>query len=211
MDPHDTGIPQAAHEAARSAGSGAGPLKPWVSAPDLNSMESERSARRKLRRRWTLVGLAVAFVVALRVAAVYTVAANWDEFSLFETASKTYETGILRSGGRPGLAQVLVLPFVADCDDEIEVVRHARLLWLFFTLALLAGVGVLAAQLQPNRDRRLADALLAISLVALIPAFLEWSIQVRTDQIALAGGVWGGVALLASRRRPLFAGSRTRW
>ena len=88
---------------------------------------------------------------------------------------------------------------------EIEVVRRARRLWLFFTLALLAGVGVLAAQLQPNRDRRLADALLAIGLMALIPAFLEWSIQVRTDQIALAGGVWGGVALLASRRRPLFA------
>jgi len=168
-------------------------------------MDSERYARRKVLRRWTLVGLAVAFVVALRVASVYTVAANWDEFSMFETASRTHETGVLRSGGRPGLAQVLLLPWVAGCDDEVEVVQRARLLWVFFTLVFLAGVGVLAAQLQPNRDRRLADAALAIGLLALVPAFLEWSIQVRTDQIALAGGVWGGVALLASRRRPLFA------
>jgi MFS family permease len=205
MDPHDTGIPQTAHNLARYARSGALRLKPWLSAPDLNAMESQRDALRTARRRWTWVGLAVAFIVALRVGAVYTTAANWDEFSLFESASKTYETGILRGGGRPGLAQVLVLPLIADCDDEIEVVRRARLLWVFFTLAFLVGVGVLAAQLQPNRDRRLADALLAIGLLALIPAFLEWSIQVRTDHIALAGGVWGGVALLASRRQPLFA------
>ena len=168
-------------------------------------MESERDARRKLRRRWSLAALAVAFAVALRLAAVYTVAANWDEFSVFETASTTHETGVLASGGRPGLAQLLVLPWVAGCHDEIEVVQRARLLWVFFTLVFLAGVGVLAAQLQPNRDRRLGDATLAVGLLALVPAFLEWSIQVRTDQIALAGGVWGGVALLASRRRPLFA------
>jgi hypothetical protein len=168
-------------------------------------MESERDPRRRLCRRWTLVGFAVAFAVALRVAAVYTVAANWDEFSVFETASETYETGVLHAGGRPGLAQLLVLPWVAGCHDEIEVVQRARLLWVLFTLIFLAGVGVLAAQLQPVRDRRLADATLAIGLLALVPAFLEWSIQVRTDQIALAGGVWGGVALLASRRRPLFA------
>jgi hypothetical protein len=168
-------------------------------------MESARDTGRALRRRWTLLGIAVAVAVGLRVAAVYTVAANWDEFSVFETASETYETGVLRAGGRPGLAQLLVLPWVAGCQDEIEVIQRARLLWVLITLVFLAGVGVLAAQLQPVRDRRLADATLAIGLLALIPAFLEWSIQVRTDQIALAGGVWGGVALLASRRRPLFA------
>jgi hypothetical protein len=45
-----------------------------------------------------------------------------------------------------------------------------------------------------------------VGLLALVPAFLEWSIQIRSDQLALAFGVWGGVALLASRRHAAFAG-----
>jgi hypothetical protein len=167
-------------------------------------MDPEGKNRRRGIRAWAL-GLAVAAFAAFRIAAVYSAAGNWDEFGLFENTSITHETGTLTGGGRPGLAQLVVLPLVAGCDDEIEVLQRARLLWVFITLAFLIGVGVLAGQLQPDRDRRAADALLAIGLLALVPAFLEWSIQVRTDQIALAGGVWGGVALLASTRRPAFA------
>jgi hypothetical protein len=44
-----------------------------------------------------------------------------------------------------------------------------------------------------------------VALLGLLPVFLEWSLQVRTDQLALAGGVWGGAALLASQRRPSLA------
>jgi MFS family permease len=179
-------------------------LKPRVSKPDLNPMESGGKNRRHALGRWAL-GLAVAVFAALRIAAVYSAAGNWDEFGLFESASITHETGVLYSGGRPGLAQLVVLPLVADCDDEIEVLQRARLLWVFITLAYLIGVGALVWQLQSERERRLADSLLAVGLLALVPAFLEWSIQVRTDQIALAGGVWGGVALLASKRRPALA------
>ena len=179
-------------------------LKPRVSKPDLNPMESEGKDWRRSYGRWAL-GVAVAAFAALRIATVYNVAGHWDEYGLFENASITHETGVLSGGGRPGLAQILVLPLVAGCDDEIEVLQRARLLWIFFTLAFLIGVGVLAAQLQPDPDRRLADALLAVALLALVPAFLESSIQVRTDQIALAGGIWGGVALLASDRRPALA------
>ncbi|MFV1977882.1 MAG: hypothetical protein ACC649_00885, partial [Myxococcota bacterium] len=167
-------------------------------------MESKRRHQRRGVGLWAL-GLAVAAFAALRIAAVYSAAGNWDEFGLFENASISHETGVLNGGGRPGLAQLVVLPLVADCDDEIEVLQRARLLWVLITLAYLLGVGVFAWQLQPERERRLADALLAVGLLALVPAFLEWSIQVRTDQIALAGGVWGGVALLASKRRPALA------
>ncbi|MBW2694239.1 MAG: hypothetical protein JRE57_16690, partial [Deltaproteobacteria bacterium] len=184
--------------------SGFSALKPRVSKPDLNPMESGGNHRRHGLGLWAL-GLAVAAFAALRIAAVYTVAGNWDEFGLFENASITHETGVLNGGGRPGLAQLVVLPLVADCDDEIEVLQRARLLWVFITLAYLIGVGVLVWYLKPERERRLADALLAVGLLALVPAFLEWSIQVRTDQIALAGGVWGGVALLVSTRRPILA------
>jgi MFS family permease len=179
-------------------------LKLRVGTPDLRSMESERATRSRIRGRWAL-GLAVGLFVALRIAAAHQTAGNWDEFGLLEASSRTHETGVLHSGGRPGLAQLLVLPLVADCDDEIAVLWHARLLWVFITIAFIAGVGVLAMQLQPDRDRRRGDALLAVGLIAMVPEFLEWSIQVRTDQIALAGGVWGGVALLASYRRPAFA------
>jgi hypothetical protein len=184
--------------------SGFSALKPRLSKPDWNPMEPEGKGRRRVVGAWALA-LAVAAFAALRIAAVYNAAGNWDEFGLFENTSISHESGVLNGGGRPGLAQLVVLPLVAGCDDEIVVLQWARLLWVFITLAFLVGVGVLAGQLQPDRDRRLADALLAVGLLALVPAFLEWSIQVRTDQIALAGGVWGGVALLASNRRPALA------
>jgi hypothetical protein len=154
-------------------------------------------------RRWRLAVLAaaVAAILALRLAAVFTVAVNWDEFALLNNARLTVETGVLQAGGRPGLGIVVLLPLVDGCDDEIAVARQARCLWLAFTLALLAGLGALIAQLQEDPRRRLGDALLGIGLLAAVPAFLEWSLQVRSDQLALAAGLWGGVALLASRRR----------
>jgi len=179
-------------------------LKPRVSKPDLEGMESGSKLGPHRLGPWAL-GLAVALFTALRIAAVYSAAGNWDEFGLFENSSITHETGILTGGGRPGLAQLAVLPIVADCHDEISVLRQARLIWVFITLAYLVGVGVFAWQLQLEPQRSLADALLAVALLAMVPAFLEWSIQVRTDQIALAGGIWGGVALLASKRRPALA------
>jgi hypothetical protein len=147
----------------------------------------------------------VLVLLAARLGAVFTTGANWDEFALLDRADATLESGIFESGGRPGLAVVMLLPFVAECVDEIQVIRNARLLWLGVTLLFLTGVGVLVAQLQRDPRRRLLDATVAVGLLALVPAFLEWSIQVRSDQLALASGVWGGVALLASRRRPALA------
>jgi hypothetical protein len=143
--------------------------------------------------------------MALHATAVFTVAINWDEFALLEAADVTAETGALQAGGRPGLAVILLLPFVEGCDDEIQVIRGARLLWLGITFAFLAGLAALLAQIQRDPRRRWGDAVLGVALLACVPAFLEWSIQVRSDQIALAGGAWGGAALLASRRRPALA------
>ncbi|MGH9386930.1 MAG: glycosyltransferase family 39 protein [Vicinamibacterales bacterium] len=48
-------------------------------------------------------------------------------------------------------------------------------------------------------------AVIGVALLALAPAFLRWSLQVRTDQPALMFAVWGGVALLASTRRAWLA------
>ncbi|HXV37374.1 MAG TPA: hypothetical protein VEC18_09500, partial [Myxococcota bacterium] len=185
-------------------------------ATDRMTVASARTARRRARGCWA-AALALAVFAALRVAAVYTAAGNWDEFGLLENAAISHETGVLRGGGRPGLAQLAVLPLVAGCDDEMQVLQRARLLWVAITLAYLVGVGVLAVQCQracggalaapspPEGDRSVAGAVLAVALLALVPAFLQWSIQVRTDQIALAGGVWGGIALLASLHRPALA------
>jgi hypothetical protein len=157
------------------------------------------------RARLLLPGLLLAAIVASQAISVFTVPANWDEFALLHRADQTAETNAFHSGGRPGLAVLALLPFVADCDNEIDVIRRARLLWLLLTLAYLGGVAVLVAELQPDPARRWADAAWAVALLALVPAFLEWSLQVRSDQIALAGGAWGGAALLASRRRPALA------
>src|SRR5258708_13277631 len=69
----------------------------------------------------------------------------------------------------------------------------------------LAGVCARRLERLPADRHRAHDAWLGAALPGLFPAFLEWSIQVRTDQVALAGGAWGAVLLLASRRRAWLA------
>jgi hypothetical protein len=158
--------------------------------------------RRSLR--WLAAGVLL-LALAARVAAVYTANLNWDEFALLNLADASHVSGVLQTGGRPGLAVVLLLPLVANCDDEVQVIRRARLLWTLVTVVFLAGLAAWIAQLAPYNRSRWRDAALGVALLALVPAFLESSLQVRTDQIALAGGAWGGAALLASRRCPTLA------
>ncbi len=153
---------------------------------------------------WTLAASLVV-VLGLRLWAIGHESVNWDEFALLKGARHMSETGQLYGGGRPGLAAIVLLPFVADCEDEILAIQHARLLWLGFTGLFLAGLAAVLFELQPDASRRRGDALLGVLLLACVPAFLEWSIQVRSDQIALAGGTLGGAVLLASRRRPTLA------
>lgn len=149
-----------------------------------------------------LLGLAF---VWLRVAALYRVAFNWDELVLFESIARSARDGVFRSGGRPGLVQLLLAPLIEGCRDEIAVARAARAIWVGVTLLYLAGIAALLAAFLRESPRRTHDVCLGVALLALLPAFLEWSLQVRTDQVALAGGVWGIAALLASQRRPLLA------
>lgn len=149
-----------------------------------------------------LAALGLFALVLLRVAAVYRVAFNWDELVLFESVAQSARDGVFRSGGRPGLAQLLLTPLLAGCQDEIATGRAARLLWLGVTGLYLAGIAALLAEVLRDSARRRHDVCLGVALLGLLPAFLEWSIQVRTDQLALAGAVWGATALLASQRRP---------
>jgi hypothetical protein len=160
-----------------------------------------------MARRTGRIALAVALLAfaALRIATVYTTAFNWDEFALFHDVAQTAQTGELYSGGHAGLPQTALLPLVRDCRDEISVGRTARLFWLALTWGYLAGVFALLQELLPADRHRTHDAALGTALLGLFPAFLEWSIQVRTDQVALAGGAWGAVLLLASRRRAWLA------
>ena len=148
-------------------------------------------------------------IAALRAAAIPRTPFNWDELALFDSVARTLRDGVLRSGGRPGLAQLLVMPLVEGCSDEARVAQLARYAWLVITSVYLAGVFALLFELLRERRHRVHDACLGVALLALVPAFLDWSLQVRTDQLALCGAAWGGVALLRSERKPglaLFAG-----
>ena len=80
--------------------------------------------------RWARYALALGLLLfaAVRLATVYTDNVNWDEFALLKNSAATSATGVLHSGGRPGLAVMVLLPFAAGCEDESEVVRRARLL-----------------------------------------------------------------------------------
>jgi hypothetical protein len=159
-------------------------------------------------RSWgsgALVAAVLLLALCVRVASVFQANVHWDEFGLLHFADRTATTGVLTAGGRPGLAVAMLLPFVEHCDDEVSVIRRARLLWVAFTVLWLLGTACWIAELLPDRATRWRDAALGTALVALVPAVVESSLQVRTDQVALAGGAWGGALLLGSRRIPALA------
>jgi len=160
-------------------------------------------ARRHLVRALVLAALLA--VAGLRVAAIHQTAFNWDELVLFDRVVRSAEDGRLRAGGHGGLTELALWRFVVGCSDELATGRAARGVWLVLTILYLAGIGVLLTQLLRGRAGRIHDAAFGVALLGLLPAFLEWSIQVRTDHIALTAGVWGGVLLLASRRHRVLA------
>ncbi|MEE9577098.1 MAG: hypothetical protein V3W35_06770 [Gemmatimonadota bacterium] len=144
-----------------------------------------------------LTALLIAHVIS-----VYTENINPDEFAFLARVADTAATGQLQTGGRPGLGTLVLLPFVKACSHTISAARSARLLWVAFTIALVTGLWFLLLTFLRTSGRRVDGAALGLALLVFIPAFLRYSIQVRTDQPALALGLWGGVALIASRRSP---------
>lgn len=143
--------------------------------------------------------LLAAIALVARWVAVFTEAINWDEFALLARSDVTWRFGQVVGGGRPGLVTIGLMPFVRDCTDSVQAVVAARILWQGVTLAYLVGVYFLvtrwfAAARQASDGR--VEAVLATALLAFLPAFVTWSIQVRTDQAALAFAVWGGVFAL---------------
>ena len=82
----------------------------------MSVTETQVDRRRGSARWWVAAALILA--LALRVGSVFTSNINWDEFALFHAVDITEVTGTLVTGGRPGLAVVMLLPFLAECDDE---------------------------------------------------------------------------------------------
>lgn len=144
--------------------------------------------------------LLVVCLLAVRVSAIRTDSINWDEFGLFARAVDSSRSGELKSGGRPGLGVLVLLPLVSPCEDEIQIVHRGRLLW--FILLVGAGLALWWLVRLTLANRRGAEwaSWLALALWVGAPIFSRWSLQVRTDQPAIALGLAGGVALIASRR-----------
>ncbi len=179
---------------------------PTDSVP-LNEGESGRPSvlLRRLPPEHLALALLLTGLLILHVVAIFTENINWDEFALLSRAADTIRTGQMHSGGRPGLGTLILIPFVDGCSDSIAAIRSARLLWVGFTVALVWGFWSLLARGLESVGRSNRSAALGIALLVLVPAFLRFSIQVRTDQPAIALGLWGGVALLASRQRSPWA------
>ncbi|MFN0253185.1 MAG: hypothetical protein ACKV2T_40300 [Kofleriaceae bacterium] len=155
---------------------------------------------------WCIFGaLAVAYAVA-HVAAAFTEGVNWDEYALLWRVEKAVRTGVVDGGGRPGLTVIALYGLVDGCRSTESVVDAARVVWAILTLGILAGVFVFVARALRDEPQRWGAAMLATASLALVPVFMRWSLQVRSDQPAVLATVWAGVALLATRRRDLWAG-----
>ncbi|MGD8495478.1 MAG: hypothetical protein PVF05_04755 [Gemmatimonadales bacterium] len=160
---------------------------------------NERQARRA-----ALLG--VGLWLLLHLVWIFRTEVNWDEFALLARAHDSLVEGRLIAGGRPGLATLLLLPIVDGCRDAVSAALTARLVWTAFVAAILLGLWGFLGGLFRSRSTRWRDSLWGVSLIALTPAFLHYSLQVRSDQPAIAFGLLGGMALLASRERiPLAA------
>jgi hypothetical protein len=159
------------------------------------------------QNRWlqTAVLLFAALIVASQWRAAATENINWDEFALLSRAHDTVRTGRLVGGGRPGLAILVLLPIAQGCTNSVTAVVTARRIWLLFVVLYLAGVFALVFLVSPGRRYAWAGASIAVALLALVPVFLRWSLQVRTDQPALMFSVWGAVCLASSSRRAVLA------
>jgi len=155
--------------------------------------------RRPSPGQLAFASLLAALLVA-HVISVFTENINIDEFALMARAADTLATGQLQAGGRPGLGTLILLPFVRDCTNSIAAIRGARLLWVGFTIALVSGLWFLLSIFLRTSSHRREAAALGIALLVFVPAFLRFSIQLRSDQPAIALGLWGGVALIVSRR-----------
>jgi hypothetical protein len=154
---------------------------------------------------WAWVALLAFALAATQVAAVFTESVNWDELALFHRTERSASTGMLQGGGRPGLAVLLLIPFVRGCTGTIATIAQARLVWVAVTLGILAALFVLLYGAARASEHRVHAAALGVGMIALVPVFMRWSVQVRTDQPAVAAALWASVALLASRRRPWLA------
>lgn len=144
--------------------------------------------------------LALAYATS-HVIALFTDGVVWDEYAFLQRARESLATGSLQSGGRPGLAVMPALPFVAGCEDVMSVARGMRLLWSAITFALLGGLFMLLRLATRRTTWSWHTAALGTACLALVPVFLRWSLQVRTDQPAIAAALWAGVAVMASRDR----------
>jgi len=164
-------------------------------------METTEPAAERQWLPWALLmTLAVAFVT-VRAVAIGTESVNWDEFALMQRTANMLRSGQIQGGGRPGVVELMLAPFVSGCRDAIAAVQGARVLWTGLTVGAIAGLYVLLLQLRRRTREPWVGAAVGVGMLALVPVFLRWSIHVRTDQPALLLGLWGGVALLASRRR----------
>jgi hypothetical protein len=148
------------------------------------------------------VAAAAAWFLTTHYLHIFSENINWDEFAMLERADRSVRFGTVVGDGRAGLGTIVLMPFVKGCIDAARSVVEARQLWMVVTVAYLIGVYCLVRRwfVHVGRaDEGRAQGLIAVALLTFLPAFVVWSVQVRTDQAALAAIVWGGVLLLGTR------------
>ena len=154
--------------------------------------------------RWLAAAGITALLLVPRWLSIYSESINWDEFAMLERAERTLRAGEVVGGGRPGLVTLMLTPFVRDCVDAVATAANARVLWFILTLAYLCGVFFLVRnwfRFSLRNERGCFEGAAAVTLLAFLPSFVAWSVQVRSDQAALAAASWAGVCLLSGRIR----------
>lgn len=169
-------------------------------------MEGTDGTRRRIRLlgRSSLIAFFL-LVAAVRALAVFHANVNWDETALLQRAESLIRTGVLEGGGRPGLVTLALAPFAEACTNAVVTLVQIRHFWTAMVFASAVAFCLLFRSVLPRGRTRWVAIATGLGLWVLAPNFLRFSVEVRTDQPAILLGLWAGVTLLATRRKPALA------
>ena len=118
-------------------------------------------------------------ILVLRALTIPRAAFNWDELALFDSVARSIQDGVLRSGGRPGLAHLLVMPLT-----PFQIM--AAKVWANGLVVLMVAAASLAIVVQGALAMPIAGSVALFLFAAMLHLFSTTALGILLATIARA-------------------------